>query len=246
MGCFRQYASQETNRIQSQKPDQPAFRITQMTNATAARLFGIFFIATFLCYGIGTGMVASVTESPNLLSNVQANKTTLVLGVFLMAIAHSFFNIALPVLLLPILKPFNERLAYGYLSAAIIATTVMAVGAMFLLLLVPLSASPNLNAIAVLIPETNTIAYHLGMALWSIGGLLFTTILYQSRLIPRPMSVWGMVGYGTLLLGSISELFAHNDTIEIISVTPGGLFEVSLSLLLIFKGFGKMHSSQPV
>lgn len=217
-----------------------------MTNATAARLFGIFFILTFLSYGIGTGVLNSVTDAPGFLTNIEANKTTLVAGVFLIAIAHSFFNIALPILLLPILKPFNERLAYGYLSAAIIATTIMSVGAMFFLLLIPLGTTPEFSQIATLIPHANTIAYHLGMALWSIGGLMFCTILYQSRLIPRLMSIWGIVGYVTLLSGSISELYAHNDMIEIISVIPGGLFEISLSLLLIFKGFSKTHSRQHV
>ncbi|MGR3662292.1 MAG: DUF4386 domain-containing protein [Paracoccaceae bacterium] len=208
-----------------------------MTNRSATRLFGIFFILTFLSYGIGTGMVTSVTDTPGFLNNIDANKTTLALGVFLMAVSHSFFNIALPVLLLPILKPLNERLAYGYLSAAIIATTIMAVGAMFFLLLIPMGATPELSPFASLIPKISTIAYHLGMALWSIGGLMFIAILYQSRLIPRFMSVWGIGGYVTLLVGSISELFAHNDTIEMISVAPGGLFEIALSLLLIFKGF---------
>lgn len=213
-----------------------------MTNRSATRLFGIFFILTFMSYGIGTGMVTSITDAPDFLNNIDANKTKLVLSVFLMAISHSFFNIALPVLLLPILKPLNERLAYGYLSAAIIATTVIAVGAMFFLLLIPMAATPELSPFANLITQINTIAYHLGMALWSIGGLMFVTILYRSHLIPRFMSIWGMVGYVTLLLGSISELFVHNDTIEIISVTPGGLFEIALSLLLIFKGFSKTHS----
>jgi hypothetical protein len=191
-------------------------------------------------------MVDSVTSTTGFLSSIKSNQMTLVTGVFLMAVAHSFFNIALPVLLFPILKPFSERLTLGYLSAAIIATTVMAVGAMSLLLLVPLSNTAELADIATLFPQLNTISYHLGMALWSIGGLMFTTVLYHSRLIPRLMSVWGMIGYATLLLASVSELFVHNDTIEIISVIPGGLFEISLSLLLIIKGFNKTHGSQPV
>jgi hypothetical protein len=40
-----------------------------------------------------------------------------------------------------------------------------------------------------------------------------------------------------LLLGSISEMFGHNDIIEIVSVIPGGLFEITLSVWLIVKGF---------
>ncbi|MFT7519608.1 MAG: hypothetical protein ACI9MC_001750 [Kiritimatiellia bacterium] len=35
------------------------------------------------------------------------------------------------------------------------------------------------------------------------------------------------------------EIFGHNDIVEIISVIPGGLFEVTLSIWLIVSGFGK-------
>ena len=35
-----------------------------------------------------------------------------------MALFHMFFTIALPVIMLPILKPFHKNLTYGYLSAA--------------------------------------------------------------------------------------------------------------------------------
>ena len=77
----------------------------------------------------------------------------------------------------------------------------------------------------------------MGMALWSIGGLMFVSVLYKSKLIPRLMSVWGIVGYIFLLSGSILELLEHNDIIEISSVIPGGLFEITLSIWLIIKGF---------
>jgi hypothetical protein len=77
----------------------------------------------------------------------------------------------------------------------------------------------------------------MGMALWSLGGLMFVLILYKSKLIPRLMSIWGLIGYIILLSGSISELFGHNEIIDIFSVIPGGIFEITLSLLLIIKGF---------
>ena len=44
---------------------------------------------------------------------------------------------------------------------------------------------------------------------------MFVSILYKSKLIPRLMSVWGLIGYIILLSGSISELFGHNEIIDI-------------------------------
>jgi hypothetical protein len=212
----------------------------------AAKIFGIFFILTFLSYGIGSGLIESIVATPDFLAQINANQIQLVIGVVLMALVHTFLNIGLPVIVLPILKPYSRYLAYGYLSAAIVATVILAVGAIFLLLLLPLSneyvkanspAIPSVEIISKLLKEGGFYAYHMGMALWSLGGLMFVSILYKSKLIPQLMSVWGLIGYIFLLLGSISELFGHNDIVDFVSVIPGGLFEITLSLWLIIRGF---------
>lgn len=226
-----------TNAVQNKSPHR-----------MLARLFGIFFILTFLSFGVGMSLIDSVTSGPDFLTHLQANTPTIVTGAMLMAVAHTFFNLMLPALMMPVLKPHSQSLAYGYLGTAIAATTILAIGALMLLLLVPLghqyaiastelATTSHLETMGALLTVGGNFAYHMGMAVWAIGGLMFATVLYQSNLIPRLMSVWGLVGYLTLLIGSISEIFGHNDLIEIISVTPGGLFEICLALWLIFKGF---------
>jgi hypothetical protein len=215
---------------------------------TEARIFGIFFILAFFSYGIGSALIDSVVTTPDFLSSVYANQIKIVIGVVLISLIHSFVNIGLPVIVLPVLKPFNKYLTYGYLSAAISATTILAVGTILLLLLIPLSAEyvkassaelATLETIGLLLKKGGYFAYHMGMALWSIGGLLFVSILYKSRLIPRLMSIWGLIGYFVLLSGSILLLLEHSSIIEIGSVIPGGLFEITLSIWLLFKGFNQ-------
>lgn len=210
----------------------------------AARTFGIFFIIAFLSYGIGSALIASVTDVPDFLSNVYANKTTIIVGVILIALVHSFVNIGLPVVMLPILEPFNRNLAYGYLGLAIAATTVLVVGTIFSLLLLPLSdlyveagsaAAPYFETMGNLLIEGGFYAYQLGMALWGLGGLLFVSVLYKSKLVPRPLSVWGIIGYIIFVSGTIFELFGI--PIGVLLSIPGGLFEISLSVWLIVKGF---------
>ena len=210
----------------------------------AARVFGVFFIVAFLSYGIGSALVDSTTGVPDFLPNVNASKTTIIVGVILMALVHSFVNIGLPVVMLPILKPFHRNLAYGYLSIAIAATTVLVVGAIFLLLLLPLSdeyvkagsaAMPHFETIGILLKKGGFYGYQIGMALWGLGGLLFVSVLYKSKLVPRPLSVWGVIGYIVFVSGTILELFGSN--IGVLLSGPGGLFEIALSLWLIVKGF---------
>ena len=47
------------------------------------------------------------------------------------------------------------------------------------------------------------------MAIWGLGGLLFVSVLYTPRLVPRLLSVWGMVGYLVFISGTVLELFGY-------------------------------------
>lgn len=217
---------------------------TMNTYRMSARMFGLFFIVAFLSYGIGTGLIESLTSVPDMLASVYANKTQLIIGAILMALVHSFVNIGLPVIMLPILKPGNKNLAYGYLSAGITATIVLIMGVIFLLLLLPLSDeyvrtgsvnSAQFETLAIVLAKGNFFAYQLGMAIWGLGGLMFCTLLYQSKLVPRLITISGFIGYVIFIAGTILELFGYN--IGVLLAMPGGLFEIALSLWLIFRGF---------
>ena len=214
------------------------------THRTAARIFGVLFLVSFLAYGTGSALIQSVVGAPDILSHVHASQTLIVVAVILMGVVHTFTNIGLPVVLRPVLKPRNETLYFGYLSAAIVATVTLLVGVIFLLLLIPLSdafmrsgsaITGQYETMAILLKEANYYSYNIGMAIWSLGGLVFCSILYRYKLIPRLMSVWGVAGYTVFLLGCILAIFGLD--FGLIHTAPGALFEVFLSIWLIVKGF---------
>ena len=75
----------------------------------------------------------------------------------------------------------------------------------------------------------------------AVGGLILTSLLFVSRLVPRPLAVLGIAGYGALLLGVPLDLVGILDMGEgpgLALLAPGGLFEfVFFPLWLIVKGF---------
>ena len=213
---------------------------------STAITFGIFFIIAFLTYGTGSALIASIAESPDFLTEIYANSSTLVIGVILIALVHTFVNIGLPVVMMPLLKKFNKTLSYGYLSAAIAATTVAVVGTVFTLLLIPLSAEYiqagyanglKFTAIGNLLVQAGSYSYYISMAIWGIGGLLFVSVLFISKLVPSFFPIWGAIGYAIFIAGMVLELFGFK--IGVLLSLPGGLFEIGLSILLIAKGFRK-------
>jgi hypothetical protein len=209
-----------------------------------ARTFGIFFLLAFLSYGLGTGLTASVTEAADSFAKVNTNKVPLVLGVILMAMIHTIVSIGSPLLMLPILRPFSKVLSYGYLSAGIAATIILIMGSIFLMLYIPLgsmyasaesSQLVHFETIGILLTKGNYYAYQIGMAIWGLGGLLFCYLLYISHLVPRGLSVWGFLGYIVFISGTILELFGYPIGVQL--AMPGGLFEITLSIWLIARGF---------
>jgi Domain of unknown function (DUF4386) len=74
-----------------------------------------------------------------------------------------------------------------------------------------------------------------------IGGLILNYLLYISRIVPRPISVLGLVGYALLLLTVPLDLVGvidANSGAGLVLLAPGGFYEFAvLPIWLIAKGF---------
>jgi len=214
------------------------------SNTTTGRIFGSFFLLAFLTYGIGFSLIDAITTLPNSLTLVHENQSIIVVGGILMAVLHTIASLGLAVTVLPLLKQRNQSIAYGYFGAVIFSTLLLIIGAIFLLLILPLSdvsvaadasKASDFEGIASSLKAGNFFAYQLAMTIWGMGGLLFCYSLGKLKSIPRVFVVWGQIGYLFFIAGTLSELFGIK--IGVVLSIPGGLFEFSLGLWLIVKGF---------
>jgi hypothetical protein len=67
--------------------------------------------------------------------------------------------------------------------------------------------------------------------------------LLTSRLVPRGLSLLGIVGYAALLLGVVCDLIGIADLTTSAGyafLVPGGLFELVLPVRLILRGFDRV------
>ena len=78
-------------------------------------------------------------------------------------------------------------------------------------------------------------AYSIGEATLGVGGLFLCSLLLRTRLIPRFLAVGGLIGYVSLMLGMIAEIFGIH--ISLMLSIPGIFFEVGLPVWLFIKGF---------
>jgi uncharacterized protein DUF4386 len=205
---------------------------------TYSRLIGALFLAGFVTYGVGFQVVASVVGASDFLSTISAHQTTLILGAFLMLL-NSVVDVGKGVLFFPILENHGKRTALAYLAAVIFEVILMAVGVLFLLMIVPLAQqgvdAGVARALGSLAVEANTMAYQISQMSLGIGAAFLCSLLFWTRLIPQWLAGWGFIGYVLHVVGAIVEIFGI--PISLILLIPGGLFELALAFWLLIKGF---------
>jgi hypothetical protein len=201
-----------------------------------SRVIGALFLLGFASYGTGFGLVTSVVGGPDYLSTISARQTTLVLGAFLM-LSNSVVDVGKGVLFFPIVESHGKRTALAYLAAMIVEVVLLAVGVLSLLLIVPVGQYAGADwarAAGSLLIQSNTMVYQLAMMSLAVGNVFLWSLTIRIRLIPRWLSVWGVLGYGIFLVGAIAEMFGVH--IGLLCTIAGGLFEVVLGFWLLING----------
>lgn len=213
-----------------------------------ARLFGVFFILSFVSYAVGISLMDILQNFQTQPNEVIENKVSLVIGTILIAILHTIFNLGLLIVMFNALKSVSQRLSIAYLVFGSLATFMLALGAVFLLLPISISETfmqtSNLEAfdfslILNLSLSGNFYSYQLGMIIWGCGGLIFCYLLHKSKLVPVLFPIWGSLGYLIFIVGCLLELFGK--PYGVMLSIPGGFFEILLSIWLIVKDFNRIE-----
>jgi hypothetical protein len=165
---------------------------------------------------------------------------------FIMALAY----MGIGILLYPILKSFDRSLAIGFLSFRMIAATLVIVGTIVLLSILALSQEyarylPQslvyLEASGNVLKATRDYINHVFMILvLCMGNLLLYLLLIRSKLIPKWISLWGIIGNLLSAVASVLILFQVLDIIStpyILLNVPTAVQELILAIWLLTKGF---------
>lgn len=217
-----------------------------MTTATyrkTAITVGAIYLAGMVVGIGGNILLQSILGAPDHLANVAVNTTLVGIGAMLWMLAVAG-DAAHGILMFPLLKGHQERIAIGYLGARILDAAFVAVMVLFILLQIPLaneylkqgaSDTSYLQSLSSVFTQAQLYAYHFGMLTVGFAGLMLNYAFYRAQLLPRVLGIWGLVGYATILCGSVLEIMGFN--LNLIHTLPGGLWEVFVGVWLIVKGF---------
>ena len=213
------------------------------TYRTTARIVGAMYLAGFVVGITGIVLIQSILGAPDHLAALPANSMLLAFAAVLWLMAAAW-DAAHGVLMFPVLKQHNERIAVGYLGFRIMDGLLIAIMVLFVLVQIPIGSeylnagAPDasyLQALSAVFMQAQLDAYNIAMTTLGVSGLILCYSFYKSRLVPRLLAVWGLVGYAVILCGSVVEVFGFN--LQVIHAIPGGLWEVFIGVWLIVKGF---------
>jgi hypothetical protein len=226
-------------------------RIVGAEQRKAEIMVATLFLVT-AAVSISTALILDpLLKAPNYLAGLSPNTAAVALG----ALGWSINNIGIvfiAVFMYPLLRKLDETAAVGYLAMRIIEGTVMMFGIVATLTLISLSsefikAGAPLNSWYQTLGDSLLRARLLALSgvslpLLGLGGCIFTWQLVRFRLVPRVISVVGLVGYALILFAGIASWFG------VINVSPSGnasvlaipvaVFEIILlPFWLFFRGF---------
>lgn len=208
-----------------------------------ARIVGVIYLVGMVVGIAASVLIQSILDVPDHLAAIAANSMPLAIGATLWLIP-AVGDAAHGILMFPILKQHNERIAFGYLASRIVDAVFVAFGVVFVLLQIPLGReylrvgaadSSYLQAFSTLSEQAHLYAYEIGMTTVGIAGLMLCYSFFRTNLVPRTVAVWGLVGYTFLLFGSALQVLGFD--LALIHTIPGGLWEVFMGVWLIAKGF---------
>ncbi|HND50381.1 MAG TPA: DUF4386 domain-containing protein [Anaerolineales bacterium] len=208
------------------------------TYRTTAKVVGALYILGFV-----VGIAGSMLGTPGQIETISARSMMIAIGALLWVIAAAG-DAAHGVMMFPILKQNNERIALGYLSARLVEAAIIAVSALFILLQIPLgvgflkasaSETSYLQSLSALFVQSQAYTYQIGMVALGMAGLTLCYGFYRAKLVPQFFIIWGFIGYVSFLIGSMLEILGFN--LQLLHTLPGGLWEMSVGVWLIVKEF---------
>ena len=210
-----------------------------------ALVAGVLYLLTFV--SIPTLALYSEIHLPGYVIGSGTDNKAIIGGISEITVALA--GIGTAIALYPVLRKQSEGLALGLVASRILEASTMFVGVAFILSIVTLRQS-GIGTEAMASSHALVSLYDriflLGQSFMpAINDLLLGLLLYKSRLVPRSLALIGIFGAVPLIAGYFAVLFGiigQHSALAGLSALPVALFEFSLGIYLVTKGFRPSHN----
>jgi hypothetical protein len=204
------------------------------TNRTNATIVGVLFILGTVPALLSLPLALNTVNAPDHLTAISTNAGQMILFTavkFIMGVACAGIGLAL----YPILKKYNEGLAIGSAGFRVIEGVIDVVGALLYVVLLALSQEfVKAGAPASSYFQTADVVINAGIGwfrdvamllTFGIGALMYYVVFYQYRLVPRWLTIWGLVGITLTIISALLVMFHL--------IPPAGTIQIILNLVIL-------------
>ena len=203
----------------------------------------VFQFATSLAAGIVLGSILS-GDIEQVFEDISGNLGQMRAAIVL-ELLTSVGIIVLTSLFYVVLSPYNRTVALVAFALWMAEAVMLAVKTLSLYALVSLSqgrveaGAPSFFSNATLGKFSLGVSQHatdVGMLFFCLGGLLWYTLLYRTRIVPRPLSLWGLLATCLVLVATVLLVWDRSSGPSIALYAAYVPFELVLGLWLLVKG----------
>jgi hypothetical protein len=206
-----------------------------------ARIVGALFLIAMVASLFGGIWLESFLSASDYLAAIKDNQSQVLMGV-LLELINGLAVIGIAVGMFPIFRKYNESLALGYVALRIIESAVVVAAVISPLTLLAMgegavdaSAFQPLGE-SLLAVRSILVGQVTGIFL-CLAALLLFYLLFKTKLVPRFISIWGLLGVLLVFAWNLVELFGISVSIGMFLALPMILNEIFLAIWLMFKGF---------
>jgi hypothetical protein len=212
-----------------------------------ARAGGIAYLITFAASIPAVPLLGPLLNNPSYI--LTGNADTQVAFGALLDVVNAIACIASAVAVFPVVRRQNESLALGFVTSRVMEAAVIMIGVVSLMAAVTLhqqlAGTPGADPAALQTTGQALVAvrdwtFNFGPNVCAgINALLFGTLLYRSRLVPRIIPTLGLIGAPFVLAASVLTVFgvAEVGSAWFVGVIPVAIWEFSVGIWMTFKGF---------
>jgi hypothetical protein len=219
------------------------------TNRKTATVTGVFFIVAAVASIIGLILYTPILHDTNYIVGTATCESQIKWGAFF-EIITAFTIMGTAIALFPVLRKYNEPMAISTVAFRLLEATLIIIGIMSLLTIVTLNhqytGGIDKDTNSYLVNGRLLVALHDQTFLFGpnivLGPSTFITgyLLYRSKLVPRFISVLGMVAGPLVSVSGVLVLFGTYSQISVTGALfclPVFTYEMSLAIWLLAKGF---------
>lgn len=210
-----------------------------------AVITGVLFIVATVA-ALAAAAVEPVLSGTGYLAKLAANASPVAGGSIFYLIA-AFTSVGIAISLYPLFRASNPGMAIGFVVFRTMEAVMYTAAVVSLLSLVTVSkhvghsGASDLASLQVMGDSLRSMREHATLAAvfaFSVGAFMYYYLFFQSRLIPRWLSGWGIAATVLMLAASLLALFSDTYvTGYALLILPIALQEMVLAVWLIVKGF---------